>query len=644
MLQDFLQQRRIQQDDQGGVWSSENVNRITEDSNDTDEVFFKRPNGAFMTAAPRDEPNEKGAWTQGGPTRAALQSTDSQPSVAPSAWGSRPPHIHDMSAGEPVAGAKHQISMMAGFGQVDCPEGLMAFELPCEDPCTNAFGVSSSQDSNRTNSKLEVDTKESTQDESSVSEEGQNKSPSVALKMMLGIGQGGAAPSNEPAYAPPAARKLPVWGKPDGRIDISMDPAIAQIAKDMPPPAAIPNPDRCYVNRHMQDSNANANKAGSGIPWDREGMLQGVPPPDPLVRPEQGEVALNQRFAQQPTGRDMMPSGVLANPTQPMPHLQGPAAFLQSMPHEQRVDTGGMGQTRAAMSDTAPSQQNQSMQPEDVLRHLQKMSMPSERPPDPIFPFGMGAPGGVSNSDMPNMQPQGMHNMFAMGMGGMGMMPSRSGDNSSMPPWMQPQQMQGQPMGMRSMGMMHMAGSHPGDNPNLPPWMQQHQQEDMRSQGGLSNLPPPGIGMGMTSGPNGPMAGMGLGGGMDLHKMLVNGAGSMPDHSSGVSFQQGQSDSNGPSQMGGTGACRPPGQPSGDGFGFGSGSGGRSIAPHGVASDAGGGNFDFDKFFGGVKMSGPSGNSQMSDNGVPRGMRSLAGDVCSPLARLQHATQCWAFT
>lgn len=65
--------------------------------------------------------------------------------------------------------------------------------------------------------------------------------PSNELKMLLGIGALGPmlrSPGNAEDIAAPAsepAKRLSVWGKPDGTQDVSLDPAIAQIKKRSPP-------------------------------------------------------------------------------------------------------------------------------------------------------------------------------------------------------------------------------------------------------------------------------------------------------------------------------------------------------------------------------------------------------------------------
>jgi len=668
MLQDFLR-LGVQQDGQGGTWASENVHKLTEDSNDTDEVFFMRPNGVPMPSAPWDETKEQGGAAEPGkPERAESQISHGQPAmVKPSAWASRAPNIPG--------------SMSAGFGQVDCPEGLMAFELSCQDadPLSNAGGDALQQDPGWGDPGLQVDTQDGTKQKSDATEEDQNKSPSVALKMMLGIGQGGTLP-NEPVAGPPVARRLPVWGKPDGRMDISMDPAIAQIARDMPY-SGTQDLERSRANGRVQGSNSNASE-GRASAWEANdskevhgAQRQEVAPTAPM------DASLQVNMQQQSAGRDMMHQihGVQANPMQPMPQTLGAPAFLHSGPaQEQRMDMGVSAQMSMAMSDMAPQslpfsepKPPQHMRPgqgDDALRYLHeiKMSQGMAGPehvhhmrnnPDPTFPFGMAAPpptgGGLLN--MPHIQPQqNVHNnMFGMGVGGMSMMPNRPGDGANMPPWMNHQQTQGHPMGI-NMGMMHNSGPRPGDNPNLPPWMQQHHQPDMGNHRGLPPpLPPPGMGMGgmdMGNGSRGfmgPMGGMGSGGGMDIYKMLGSGLGGMPDRNCGGegSLEQGHSDPNGPMQMGGLAAGHP-GRSINDGFGFG---GGNSGGAGGMGTDGGsGGGFDFNKVFGNMSL-GPSGNSQMQQMGDPNRVpgaivRSLAGcthiKCCVRLARMQISLLC----
>lgn len=303
------------------------------------------------------------------------------------------------------------------------------------------------------------------------------------------------------------------------------------------------------------------------------------------------------------------------------------------------MEMGVTAQMSMAMSDMTPqrlpeptvSQHMRPGQEDDALRHLHevKMSQGMAGPehayhmrnnPDPMFPFGMGAPpppgGGFRN--MPDMQPQqSVHNnLFGMGVGVRNMMPNRSGDGANMPPWMNQQHPQGHLMGI-DMGMMHNSGPRPGDNPNLPPWM--HQQPDMRNHGGL---PPPGMGIGGLDmgnglrGGMGPMGGMGSGGGMDIFKMLGSGLGGGP-------LQHDHSDPNGLPQMGGPAAGHPS-RSMNDGFGFGGGNTGGGMGSDGASA----GGFDFKKVFGNMSVA-PSANPQMQQMGdpnrVPNGMRSLAG-------------------
>ena len=649
MLDDFLKMRGMQQGgqdvDEHDPWSSENIHQVTEDSNDTDEVFFMRPNGVSMLAASGDKPMDIRAplgWEAGG-------NSQREAPVKPSAWALGAPRIADKDADEGFGS-----SFTQGFGQVDCPEGLMAFELSCDggDAFASADGGAAPATSAWGKPNMQVDTKVEDDGDENGQEDEENKSPSVALKMLLGIGRGGAAVAGAPAAAPPVARKLPVWGKPDGKVDISMDPAIAQIATDMPPPARS-----APFQEHAQDGERDESvETNSGVQssWESKPLAapaenqlrqqhpreEDSPAPGPQTNP-----ALAQNMQHPPPGGLPQHLGQMATPAsflQPMPQMQGPSAFAQSGPAQEQ--TGGMSGNMLQMPPMPTPQQLQQMQTHDVLRSLQvpgpdaAQRAPSERPPDSMFPFGMGAGMGESGgglgsfANMPPMQPaQGMQNAFRMG--GLGMMPPNAGpgDNPNLPLWMQPQQ-QGPPMTMGNRGMLPNAGP-PGDNVGLPPWMRQQQglPMGMGPPGGFGNGLPPGMGMGPMGSGGGPM---GPGGGLDLLKML--GGGLTPpdrqDHPGNQFHAVPQTTNMHPDMsvsMGGQGAGEPRAQ---QGFSFpGQASGAQA------GSETGGGGFDFNKVFGGMGSTGPAGMPQLPQMGgpgsMPGAMLSLAGmlpqHVCS---------------
>ena len=129
-----------------------------------------------------------------------------------------------------------------------------------------------------------------------------------------------------------------------------------------------------------------------------------------------------------------------------------------------------------------------------------------------------------------------------------------------------------------------------------------------------------------------------------MHRMLGKGPGGVLDHFSGFSTQQGLSDSHSLSQMSGPDARRPEAGslPMSSGPGFGGGTldedGGSKSVQQGMADGGGGGNFDFNKFFGSMNATGPSGNMPMQNAGhpgeankVPDRMLSLAGHICLEL-------------
>jgi hypothetical protein len=673
MLDDFLKMRGMQQEGQDGEendpWSSENAHRVTEDSNDTDEVFFMRPNGVVMLAAPGEKnTHAPTGWEAGGNQQRVSP-------VKPSAWALGAPRIADRDRDEGFGS-----SFVQGFGQVDGPAGLMAFELSCDggDAFSSAGGSVAPAASAWGNSTLQVNTKDEGDDDKNGQDGSGEKSPSVALKMLLGIGMGGAALPGAPAAAPPAARKLPVWGKPDGQVDISMDPAIAQIATDMPPPArgtpyqqhaqevereraalaAIRNQQKAEdmarkaaggvpaapdVNRSVFDSehdkSGEKGPLGVGSSWEStaqapENQLRQQAPMDPPAPGPQANLALAQNIQHKHSGlpKHLGQMETQSSLMQSVPMMQGPSAFGQSGSAQEQG--GGMGGNMVRMPPMPTPQQLQQMQPPAFLRGMQDAGgpswgpnvpgahdaqlAPSERPPDSMFPFSMGAGmprsgGGLGGfASMPPMPPvQGMQNTF--GMGGLGIMASHAGpgDNSNLPLWMQ-QQQQAPPMGIGNMGNMGFPpnAGHPGDNIGLPPWMRQQQGPPMGMgpQGGFGNGLPPGMGMG-------PMGPMGPVGGMDLLKVLGSQEG--PPHM-GVG-------------MGGQGAGEPHGQ---QGFGF---PAEQASGEHATGAQAGGdggsGGFDFNKVFGGMKSTGQGSMPQlppMSGPGpMPGTMLSLAGMLSS---------------
>jgi hypothetical protein len=675
MLDDFLKTRGMQQGGQDGdendPWSSENAHQVTEDSNDTDEVFFMRPNGVVMLAAPGEKPKNTHAptgWEAGGnPQRVSP--------MKPSAWALGAPRIVDRDPDEGLGS-----SFVQGFGQVDGPAGLMAFELSCDggDAFSSAGGNIAPAASGWGNPALQVNTTDEGDGDENGQEDNGEKSPSVALKMLLGIGMGGAALPGAPAAPPPAARKLPVWGKPDGQVDISMDPAIAQIATDMPPPArgtpyqqhaqevereraafaAIRNQQKAEemarkaaggmpaapdVNRSVFDSehdkSGGKGPVGVGRSWDSTAKAPSANPENhafmgPPAPGPKANLALAQNIQHKHSGL-----------SKHLGQMETPSSLMQSVPQMQGFGQSGsaqeqgwgMGGNMVRMPPMPTPQQLQQMQPPDFLRSMQDAGdpswgpnvpvahdaqvAPSERPPDSVFPFSMGAGmprsgGGLGGfASMPPMPPvQGIQNTF--GMGGLGIMASHAGpcDNSNLPPWMQ-QQQQAPQMGMGNMGNMGLPpnAGHPGDNIGLPPWMRQHQGPPMGMgpQGGFGNGVPPGMGMG----PMGPTGTMGPGGGLDLLKMLGSQGG--PPHM-GVGMG---------ARMGGQGAGEPNDQP---GFGF---PAEQASGAHATGAQAGGdggsGRFDFNKVFGGMKSAGHGGMPQlprMSGPGpMPGTMLSLAG-------------------
>jgi len=689
MLDDFLRERGMQQQGlEDDPWGSENVQGITEDSNDTDEVFFMRPNGVSLQT-PQD------GW----------ESEHHQPApVKPSAWALGAPRIatrDEETFGEGFGQVPFGGCFGQGFEQVNCPEGLGAFELTCDDgsdmfadmhsavPTASVWGVSN----------LGVQTKGYNEHESN-SEDGDDdeakKSPSVALRMMLGIGFGGATLPDAALLAPPVARKLPVWGKPDGKMDISMDPAIAQIAKDRPPPVRAAMPAQEKPHSHGNGGAANGNPSAESS-WGSKPL---EPPKHPLVLAQEQEDApflqtmflpaqqsvpqqqpgLPQHFNQLPVPSNMM---------QTMSQLQGPSSFSHSGPsQEQRGETNAGGDMSMPQSSKMPTpEQIQQMQPQDILRHMQGagdmvpnipglhqgmaseilQGMASERP-DSMFPFGMpggigglsvtmGGPGGSmgsrggmdgvngpgpggglnGGSNLPGnmMQPggQGMQNMFGMGIGSMVMNPimphggPRAGDNHNLPPWMQHQQHQHQHQNQQhGRPAMGMGGMGFSDTAGGPNWAW-IQQQHQQGQIGLVGNNRPGMGMG-------PMAGLGPGGGADMLKMM--GGSSAPP---GNLFQQGHGNPNMRAFMGGHGAAQPPGLPSGFDFaafahqgGVGQPGGGFSCGPGGggeSGGDGAGGGFDFNKVFCHMSLGGSAGNGSHMPQMPSGGLGAMPGAMMS---------------
>ena len=623
MLQDFLLQRNLQNEGQNvpcDSWSGKNAHDLTEESNDTDEVFFMRPiNGASMHASIQDPSKDQDA-----PLRwEADENAPKDAPVKPSAWALGAPRIANRGGNgafsDEFGNGSFGQNFGQGFGQVDCPEGLMAFELSCSDdgdvfsnmegavPTKSAWG---NRNLNVDTSAKEPDGKEG--DVKSDEEDGADKSPSVALKMLLGIGLGGAATPSQEAL--PVARKLPVWGKPDGKMDISMDPAIARIAKDMPAP----------VRETMEPSEGNADVHVSNH--------------DSSVPPRQ------HADAQQPTGLprhlDLGQGFMLA-----VPDLQGPSSFMQA--NSSLRQGGNLSGGNMPMPMPQPMQQEEQVRSEfhtqgaGGVRRMPNMnssdqdqSMREDRQHESMLPFGMGmgmgGPGGVGLP--PHMQ--GMQNPFGMcmgaisGMGGMGRMggfpnaPSHPGDSPSMPPWMS----QG-PGGMHlPMGMLPNSGNHVAEHPNLPPWMQPRPM-GMPAPAGMGNGPPPGVGMKS-------MGSVGPGGNMeDLLKMLGGGPPLHPDQPPANPFHQGQMNSGMPSRLmpGQVPAHMTPGAPDWNFNSFANqGAGGAGGAGGGDGSNngsGGGGSFDFNKVFGGMGLTG--GNilqvPHVDGSGIPGNVMSLAG-------------------
>ena len=239
MLAGFLADRGPRQGMELNVnqWASAGSGGGTGDEN-TDEVFFMRPHGITSDSGGSNGGNM--SWEAGSNAHQPQMQPQST-SVEPSAWAVRAPRISDtgpedaIDFGSGLGGGSFGkgFGEGRGFGRLDGPEGLN-FDFGLSDGNMFAdMGASGPGGSAWGNAGTSVNTGE--QGAHVEEEDGADKSPSVALKMMLGIGIGGASGAvPQQQAAPPVARKLPVWGKPDGKMDISMDPAIAQIAQDMP--------------------------------------------------------------------------------------------------------------------------------------------------------------------------------------------------------------------------------------------------------------------------------------------------------------------------------------------------------------------------------------------------------------------------
>ena len=209
-------------------WACAGSEGVTGDEN-TDEVFFMRPHGITSDSGGSNCGNM--SWEAGSSAQQPQMQPQQSTSVEPSAWAVRAPRISDTGTEDAIdfgrglgGGSFGQgFGEGHGFGRLDGPEGLnfdfglsdgnMFADMGASGPGGSAWGNAGTSEE----------------------DDGADKSPSVALKMMLGIGIGGTSGAiTRQQAAPPVARKLPVWGKPDGKMDISMDPAIAQIAQDMP--------------------------------------------------------------------------------------------------------------------------------------------------------------------------------------------------------------------------------------------------------------------------------------------------------------------------------------------------------------------------------------------------------------------------
>jgi hypothetical protein len=358
---------------------------------------------------------------------------------------------------------------------------------------------------------------------------------------------------------------------------------------------------------------------------------------------------LSLHMSQMPAPHSMMQKGP--------PQLQGPAAFMQSAIRPLHEQMGAMGGGSSMTSERPPDSvfpfglggmggpggggmglmSNAAPRPGD--------NMPSERPSDSIFSFGMGGVAGggpvggmhmmpssgprpSDNQHLPSwmqqqhqIPPMGMGNMSAIGMGNMGM-PNAGPRPGDLPPWMQ--QMQVPPMGMGNMGMLHNSGPRPPETSSLPPWMQHQQQGPMASGGMSGGGPPQGVGMGMMSG---------MGSGFDVLQMM---GGPSRQDLPGNNFQEHRSTSDMLPHMGldvgGQGRNQPQGGGSSS-FNFAAFSqngtcqpGNVQVGGGGDGSGVGGGSFDFNKVFGGLG-SGPANVSKMPQLGaeIPSGtMLSLA--------------------
>eukprot|EP00960_Hanusia_phi_P045567 757326-Hanusia_phi.AAC.5 len=193
---------------------------VVDTSEDTDEVFcygssavdgFQGGSGqedgvphSWEDSIPQPEPVRESAWKK--PLRILGVETG------------RPNDESDLDANGEDFNQQASLDFATGFGQVRGCDDLMPFELTCDmDGTTDKEGGAARQDNPSGSSALSEDI------------EGDSQSPSIALKMLLGIGKGAM---DMPIQI--VDRKLPVWGRPGGSVDITLDPAVAQISKETP--------------------------------------------------------------------------------------------------------------------------------------------------------------------------------------------------------------------------------------------------------------------------------------------------------------------------------------------------------------------------------------------------------------------------
>mmetsp|Transcript_51056 Transcript_51056/g.103803 ORF Transcript_51056/g.103803 Transcript_51056/m.103803 type:complete len:758 (+) Transcript_51056:175-2448(+) len=223
------------------------------------------PGATFGSSAAEEDPRDadvpdswemSSAWEK---ETATFTAKEEAPRPKASVWGSA-----DKSPKQGVLPGLYTPEALSGGADIgkgmECMElgdGFMPrqgaipsdFDLTCEEENNQRSQGSPCEDSWERLS-IEEESKEKAAEDSK-----EPQSASDALKNLLGIGMlgggsvWGAGTSAEP-QAP--AKKLPVWGKPDGGLDISMDPAIAQISKSKPqdqqqqvqePAASPPDPE-----------------------------------------------------------------------------------------------------------------------------------------------------------------------------------------------------------------------------------------------------------------------------------------------------------------------------------------------------------------------------------------------------------------